>query len=255
MNHHRLPLLGCLLGCALPMLAAAPPPEGLETDIAAGIERTSVFTGGDGETKWVYRYADLPLHVHVRNRWEGGLVVGGQLDVMPAFVSSADPVSEIVAGEDYTPSLYERGDVAVHAVFAGRVGWHGALFGAEAGMAIPGRPGLPDSPVFVLPTGMLWAGRQDLVYAWGRYLYGPTALDTASAGAMAGVGHNGEQARVLLGVGQLVGLVEGAVRVSEGVRLGALVTVPVDEDIKLKDGEIRGQLRVTIGHREFEERW
>ena len=235
-----------------PLIAAAPPPEGLETDIALGAERASVLEGtapDDGETAWMYRYVGGVAHAHVRSRAESGLTFGAQVDLMPAFVSSNDTLQRIEAAEAYTPPRDGRGEAALHGVAAARIGWHGRHFGAEAGLALPGRPGLWDSPVWVQPTGMVWAGSPGVVYAWARTLYGPTSLSTPSAGPMAGLGHSGDRVRLLAGVDRDLGwLGEAAVEVSPGIKMGAQVTRAYADPDAVAEADVRGLVRITVGH-------
>lgn len=252
---HRL-LLALL---AAPLVAAAPPPEGLETDIALGGERVSVLEGtapDDGETAWMYRYVGAVAHVHVRSRAESGLTWGGQVDLMPAFVSSADALQRIDAVGSYTPARYERGDAAVHGVAAARVGWHGQNFGLEGGIALPARPGLWDSPVWVQPTGMVWAGKADVVYAWARYLYGPTSLSTPSAGPMAGLGHDSDKLRLLAGVDPGLGwLGEAAIEVSPGIKMGGQVARAYADPDEVAEADMRALVRITVGHERVESQY
>ena len=241
------------------LVAASPPPEGLETDIALGGERASVLEGraaDDGETAWVYRYIAASAHVHVRHRADNGLTWGGQFDLMPAFISAADTLQRVEADGIYTPPRYERGDRTVHGVLAGRVGWHGEYVGIEGGFALPGRPGLWDSPVWLQPTGMVWAGDPDLVYAWARYLYGPTSLSTPLAGPVAGLGHSGPILRILAGVDPSLGwLGEAAVAVSPGIRMGAQVSRAYAEPNDVAEADIRGLVRITVGHSQVDSQY
>jgi len=242
-----------------PLLAAAPPPEGLETDIGIGGERVSVLEGtapDDGETAWMYRYVGAVLHGHVRHRDARGLTWGGQVDLMPAFVSSADTLLAIEAEGAYTDARYGRGEAAFHGVLAARVGWHGAHLGAEGGLALPGRPGLWDSPVWVQPTGMVWAGTPDKAYVWARYLYGPTSLSTPSAGPVAGLGHSSERLRLLAGVDTRLGwLGEVAVELSPGLKMGAQVARAYADRDEVAEADTRGLVRITVGHARMESQY
>jgi hypothetical protein len=234
--------------------AATPAVEGLQTDVAFGGERSALIE--EGATRYLYRYVAGPMHVHVRHRAESGLSWAGQLDVMPTFVSSTDTISVVDAAGEYLAPRYERGDLTVHTLLAGRVGYHADWFGAEAGVALPGRPGLPDSPIWLLPTGMVWAGKADAVYAWGRYLYGPTGLSSATAGAVAGLGHDGERFRLLGGYALAGGwLGEAAVTVQPGVRIGAQVARGFGSQADVGEAEIRGPVRITLDHAVIAEQW
>jgi hypothetical protein len=248
-----------LVPLAAPLLAAAPPPDALETDIAIGGERVSVMEGtdpDDGETAWLYRYVAATVHGHVRHRAESGLTWGGQIDLMPAFVSSADTLQRIEADAAYTPARYERGEAAMHGIVAARVGWHRAHFGVEGGLALPGRPGLWQSPVWVQPTGMVWAGDPDTIYAWARYLYGPTSLSTPTAGPMAGLGHSSDKLRLLAGVDPRLGwLGEFAVEVSPGIKMGAQVARAYADREEVAEADMRGLVRITVGHERVESQY
>ena len=251
------PLL--LAALSAPLLAAAPPPEGLETDIAIGGERVSVIEGtapDDGETAWLYRYTGAVLHAHIRHQDDRGLTWGGQVDLLPAFVSSADTLQRIEADAAYTDARYGRGQAAFHGILAGRVGWHGEHFGAEGGLALPGRPGLWDSPVWVQPTGMAWAGTPDKAYVWTRYLYGPTSLSTPSAGPMAGLGHSSEKLRLLAGVDTGLGwLGEVAVETSPGLKMGFQVSRGYADRNEVAEADARGLVRITVGHERMESQY
>lgn len=257
MDRRLRPIL--LAPLVAPLLAAAPPPQGLETDIAIGGERVSVLEGtapDDGETAWIYRYVGAAAHAHVRHRAESGLTWGGQIDLMPAFVSSADALQRIEADEAYTAARYTRGEAAIHGIASARIGWHGDFFGVEGGLALPARPGLWESPVWVQPTGMAWAGDPDTVYAWGRYLYGPTSLSTPSAGVMGGLGHNSEKLRLLAGVDTSLGwLGEVAVEVSPGLKMGAQVARAYADRDEVAEADMRGLVRITVGHERVESQY
>jgi|SaaInlStandDraft_3_1057020.scaffolds.fasta_scaffold68663_1 hypothetical protein len=256
--NRRIPRLVLALTTA-PLVAAAPPPEGLETDIALGGERVAVLEGtasDDGETAWMYRYVGAVAHAQVRSRAKSGLTWGGQVDLMPAFVSSADALERIEAAEAYTPPRYERGDITLHGMAAARIGWHAANFGVEGGVALPGRPGLWDSPVWVQPTGMVWAGEPDIVYAWARYLYGPTSLSTPTAGPMAGLGHNSAKLRLIAGVDPNLGwLGEAAFEVSTGIKMGAQVARAYADQEEVSEADVRGLVRITVGHERVESQY
>lgn len=256
--NRRIPRIA-LVFIASPLVAAAPPPQGLETDIALGGERVAVLEGtasDDGETAWMYRYVGGVAHAHVRSRTESGLTWGGQVDLLPAFVSAADPLQRIEATSAYTPPRYERGEAALHGVAAVRVGWHSERFGVEGGIALPGRPGLWDSPAWVQPTGMVWAGEQDLVYAWARYLYGPTSLSTPTAGPMAGLGHNSDKLRLIAGVDPNLGwLGEAAIEVSTGIKMGAQVARAYADQEEFSEADVRGLVRITVGHERIESQY
>ena len=234
------------------LMAVAPPPDGLETDIAIGGERVSVAEGlerGDDELGWQYRYVGAVIHGHVRHRSESGLTWGGQVDLLPAFVSSADALERITADGVYSPPRYQRGEAALHGVVAGRIGWHQDRYGGEVGLALPARPGLWSSPVFAHPSGMIWAGVPSRAYLWARYLYGPTSLSTPNAGAMGGVGHASDRARLLLGLDSRLGwLTEAALEVTSGVKMGVQVTRVVPRETDVSEPNVRGLVRLTVGH-------
>lgn len=253
MSSRRTPVLVLAL-LSTGLVAATPAPVGVETDIAFGGERSALIE--EGQTRYLYRYVAGPMHAHVRQRAESGLTWGTQVDLMPAFVSSTDTISTVEVGQEFVAPRYERGDLTIHGLLAGRIGWHGDWFGAEAGVALPGRPGLLDSPVWLLPTGMAWAGKRDALYAWGRYLYGPTGLSVATAGAVAGLGHDGERFRLLGGYAIEGGwLAEAAVAVQPGVRIGAQVSRGTSLEEDVGESEVRGQVRITLDHRVIADNW
>ena len=96
---------------------------------------------------------------------------------------------------------------------------------------------------------MVWVGVPSRAYIWARYLYGPTSLSTPNAGAMAGVGHASDRARLLVGLDSRLGwLTEAAVEVTSGVKMGVQVTRVVPRDTDVSEPNVRALVRLTVGH-------
>lgn len=249
------PLSQLALGAAVLMAsssghAAAPAPEGLETQLAFGAGSWRARSAADGEDPITYLYTGVEtvFFVRLRQRFESGLSLSGETSLAPSVLVGRDIVSAgSTADGDRGPGSFDfSGDLAL------RVGWHGGFGGLELGGALVEVPGpevllpLAGKERSLVPSAQAWVGAPQVLYAWGRLYAGPVS-GLKETTLMAGLGHNGEFFRTEAGFLPEVANVSFDFKARPGVRIGLDGAAAWgDEDTAKVDW--RGLLRIHIEH-------
>lgn len=184
-----------LVGLAPLLLAAGPlqPDASLSAGLSVG--RSVVLADpepAEGDLlQEDYRAVHAGADLRVDQRWEKGwsLSVGG--GVSPG-------VPTVLRDSAMEPQL-ERAYLWSGMTKA-EAGFHGQFLGVQAGPALLWRADAPDA--LLVPTGGLWAGRPEVVYAWAEGLPFPLGGWDGLQWA-GGLGHHSEHVKVELGTSGL----------------------------------------------------
>lgn len=234
--HPQLSRIG-LLGVVPLLLAAGPPAP--EASLAAGLSlgRSALLADpepSDGDLlQEDYRVFHAGADLRVDQRWEKGWVLSVAGVVAPG-------VPTVLRDSAMEPQLERAylwsGMTKVEA------GFHGEHLGIQAGPALLWRADTPDG--FLVPSGSLWAGKPEILYAWAEGppfpLGGWDGLQWAG-----GLGHRSSELHLELGTSGLGWWVGRAgVQVVQGLWIsGEVAGRAVDE---LGTPPLRGRLGITL---------
>lgn len=229
--------------------AAAPAPIGTETAVGFGAGSWQASTADTPDTmRWGYTGLEFDLALSVRHRWDSGLTLVGDTSVAPTFIQGR---STLAAGDWLEPE-YAPADVAFAGTAIMRVGWHGGYGGVELGGGVASFPGTVPLPVAEekertwLPSARAWAGKPDIVYAFGQVAAGPVTSVNEGL-VLVGVGHASDALHLDVGAWDGVGNVRFGIATRPGVRVGADTTV-VWGDAESERANWRGLIVISIEH-------
>lgn len=197
----RIARYGLLPLCALSLLGAHPPPEGVEVSGAAGVGQYSFSSGCGAKGRAIEGIADA----RVRLRDAKGRTLHVQQTVAPAHVVSS-------SGDEDRDRVTSGASVV-------RVGLHGNYVGLELGPTVFWIPDLR-APM-IAPSLRSWAGVPQTLYGYSGLMAGVGSGALTLNFLEVGVGRAGERGRFELG-GSPLGNVStrGDLRLGRGSWLG-----------------------------------
>lgn len=210
----RLRRVGPIVGIAGAgvLCGAAPAPDG--TEVTGGIAGGRYTRGGCGGYR--YNINEGAVYAQVRGRAGDHVTWDAETSVGVGQVTSVQRVSSSVAGK---PEL-AAGDLAPVSFHAARLGVDLKYGGGSLGPALFIQDEL--SEAFVVPSGTLWLGKRDLLYAWGGYFSGPLTGANLNQYGRFGLGHTNESWSLEVGSNVDWGAsLDSRVRLGERLWLGA----------------------------------